>query len=150
MHALLEALVGHLAVTAGTVAGTDPDGHVLVAAGGLPAPLPARFRRTSRAAPPRLRTGDPVLLALDAERGAAYVLGRIEPFPPAAPEAADGEDVHLTGRRVVIEAAEGVELRCGDGAVTIRETGKVVVRGTEVVSRARGANKVRGASVAIN
>lgn len=52
------------------------------------------------------------------------------------------------GRR--IEARETLELRCGKASITLRRDGKVVVRGTDVVSASSGPNKVKGASIALN
>lgn len=59
-------------------------------------------------------------------------------------------EVVLDGKRVVLHAAEEIELRCGQGSVTIRADGRVVVRGTRVLSRASGTNRIRGGNVQIN
>lgn len=52
--------------------------------------------------------------------------------------------------RLVIEARSEIELRCGDSSILLTRDGKVRIRGKEVLSRASGANRVKGASVRIN
>lgn len=59
-------------------------------------------------------------------------------------------EVVVDGKRLVLKAAEEIELRCGQGSVTIRADGRVVVRGTRVLSRASGTNRIRGGNVQIN
>lgn len=52
--------------------------------------------------------------------------------------------------RIVLQGHTEVELRCGQASVTMRADGKVVIKGTELVSRASATNKIRGATVQIN
>jgi Domain of unknown function (DUF6484) len=56
----------------------------------------------------------------------------------------------LDGKRLEFEASEEVVLKCGKGSITLQAHGRVVIKGTELVSRASGGNKIRGASVSIN
>jgi hypothetical protein len=56
----------------------------------------------------------------------------------------------VDGRRVVLEARQEIVLRCGKGSITLTANGKVVIKGTELVSRSSGANKIKGALVNIN
>ena len=53
-------------------------------------------------------------------------------------------------RQLVFEAAEEIVIACGKSSITLRRDGRVVIKGTELVSRASGSNKVRGAVVQIN
>ena len=52
-------------------------------------------------------------------------------------------------KQVFIEASEEVVLRCGDASITLRNN-RVIIRGKDIVSRARRANKIRGGSVQLN
>jgi Domain of unknown function (DUF6484) len=52
--------------------------------------------------------------------------------------------------RIVLQGHTEVQLRCGSASVTMNADGKVVVKGTEVLSKASATNKIRGASVQIN
>lgn len=56
----------------------------------------------------------------------------------------------VDGKRVVLEAQDEIVLRCGKGSITVRADGKVVIKGTELVSRSSGANKIKGSVVNIN
>lgn len=58
--------------------------------------------------------------------------------------------MRLKGNKIYIEAGEEIQLTCGGGTISIDKRGKIVVRGTDVVSRARRSNKIKGGTVAIN
>ena len=60
------------------------------------------------------------------------------------------KDATLDGRTVLLDAREEILLRCGKSSILLRKDGKIIVKGTEIVSRASGTNKIRGASVKIN
>jgi hypothetical protein len=53
-------------------------------------------------------------------------------------------------KKKIIEAQEEIELRCGKSSIILKENGKVVIKGIEIVSRAARTNKIKGASVSIN
>jgi len=70
-----------------------------------------------------------------------------------------GDDEEVTNRpevalvdakRVIIEAEHEVILRCGKGSIQIRNDGKIIIKGTDLLSRSSGRQRVRGASVSIN
>ena len=56
----------------------------------------------------------------------------------------------LDGRKVSLDAKEEIVLRCGKSSVTLRKDGKIIVKGTQIVSQASGINKIKGASIRIN
>jgi hypothetical protein len=81
------------------------------------------------------------------------VLGVLQE-PAVAPEREPG-----TGRRLEVEADEDrlvlsaerqITLRCGEASITLTRAGKVILRGTYVVSRSSGCNRIKGAVVDIN
>jgi len=41
-------------------------------------------------------------------------------------------------------------LRVGDGSITIREDGKVLIKGKDLVSHAQRMNRIKGGAVSIN
>jgi hypothetical protein len=59
-------------------------------------------------------------------------------------------DARVDGRRVEIEAADEIVLRCGQASIVLRRNGRVVIRGTYVETRSRGVNRIKGGSVEIN
>ena len=64
---------------------------------------------------------------------------------------ADAEsDLNVDHRRIVIEAREEVTLKCGKGYIQLRKDGTIVIKGTRVLSRSSGTNRIKGAAVRIN
>ncbi len=62
----------------------------------------------------------------------------------------DRQTLVLDMERIVLQGHTEVQLRCGQASVTMRADGKVVVKGSELLSKASATNKIRGASVQIN
>lgn len=56
----------------------------------------------------------------------------------------------IRGRRIEIEGADEVALRCGQASITLRRNGRVVMRGAYVESRSKGTNRIKGGTVLIN
>lgn len=56
----------------------------------------------------------------------------------------------LDGESLVLHAERQIELRCGEASITLTRAGKVLIRGAYVLSRSKGANKIKGAYVDIN
>jgi len=65
-------------------------------------------------------------------------------------QAGNARNAVIDGRRMALEGAEEVTLICGKASITLTKDGRISLRGVEIVSRASGANKIRGASVSIN
>lgn len=98
---------------------------------------------------PGLALGDLVLCwrpSARAQRG--VVLGRIGPMQPKSQDPAlpnlDPPD------QLVIEARSNLTLRCGEGSITIRDDGKILIKGKDLVSHAQRMNRIKGGSVSIN
>lgn len=86
-----------------------------------------------------LTEGDLVLLLQPVANERGVVLGRIGRYRAPVPEA------HVT-----IEATETLTLKCGASSVDLRADGKLMVRGEDVLLRARGTQRIRAGTVAIN
>jgi Domain of unknown function (DUF6484) len=69
------------------------------------------------------------------------VLGLIQPLVP---------EVEADGEKLVLEARREVTLRCGKASIHLTADGRVTIRGTQVLSRSDGPNRVQGASVQLN
>ena len=63
---------------------------------------------------------------------------------------ADAMEIDADGERLLVSARQQVVLRCGDASITLNKDGKIVVKGTSVVTHADGVNRIRGGSVQIN
>jgi len=139
----------------GAWVGTDDQGRPLVSVGGRDAVV----ARCTVACPAGhgASAGEsvPALLFLedgDVER--PIIVGFIATVLAPAPTLVDMQlkpsGATLDGKRLVFEASQEVVLKCGKGSITLQANGRVVIKGTELVSRAEGTNKIRGASVSIN
>jgi len=62
----------------------------------------------------------------------------------------DNTKIIKDGDRIVFDAEKEIELRCGTSSILMKKDGKIVIKGREIISRARETNKVRGASVLLN
>jgi hypothetical protein len=60
------------------------------------------------------------------------------------------DDIFVDGKRVTFDAKEEIVLRCGKASVTLTKAGKVIIRGTYLLNRSSGVNKIKGGSVQIN
>jgi hypothetical protein len=65
------------------------------------------------------------------------VMGRIGPYPP-------------TLEHVVLESTSSMTLRCGASSIDLRADGKVMIRGEDVLVRAKGTQRIRAGTVSIN
>ncbi len=59
-------------------------------------------------------------------------------------------EILVDGKTLLLEAEERVEIRCGKSSLILRHDGKVIIKGEQVLSRARRVNKIKGGSVQIN
>ncbi len=55
----------------------------------------------------------------------------------------DGDSLQLTAQKEIV-------LRCGKGSITITRAGKIILRGTYLLNRSSGVNRIKGGSVQIN
>ncbi len=60
------------------------------------------------------------------------------------------DDVHLDGKRVVLEGKEEVVLKCGEASITLTRAGKILIRGKYLLNRSSGVNRIMGGSVQVN
>ena len=49
-----------------------------------------------------------------------------------------------------LNAKRQITLRCGKASITLTRAGKIILRGTYLVNRSSGVNKIKGGSVQIN
>jgi hypothetical protein len=105
-------------------------------------------RETTEVSPADL--GSEVVVAIgESECQAPIILGimkaRKTPVDPTSPV-----QVELDGDRVTLSADKEIVLRCGAASITLTRAGKIIIRGTHILSRSTGAHRIKGASVEIN
>jgi hypothetical protein len=149
---LLASLTAIPAVVVGRLAAASA-GVVMVEHDGNPRPArhvagievetltdPANVGREVLLAFERGDVGRPIVLAwmaLPAERAIA--------IPPGT-----RLEARVDGERVTIEGKREILLRCGQSSILLHEDGRVVIRGTNLLSRSSGINKIKGGAVRIN
>jgi len=73
------------------------------------------------------------------------------PQATAAPVSAhDPLEAVVDGRRVHIEAAQEISLRCGQASLTLTADGQILLKGNYISSHATGTQRIKGAAVRIN
>jgi hypothetical protein len=129
-------------VSVARFAGFDADGHFRVELSGPDEPMNALS--TIKLADADV--GEQVVVAYEQSGiGRLIIIGRLhERSLPSLP------GMKVDGERVVIRAEREIELRCGDASIVLTQAGKVLIRGNFVLTRSRGANKIKGAFVDIN
>ena len=91
-----------------------------------------------------LATDDAVFVWLPNDpAGEGIVLGRI-----GASRATEGPQEPPA--ELLLEARSALMLRVGDGSIEIRADGKILIKGTDLVSHATRTNRIKGGAVAIN
>lgn len=89
--------------------------------------------------------GDAVLVwRADDHADSGLILGRI------GPSHANGAAEPETPAEILLEAKHSLTLRVGDGSITIREDGKILIKGKDLVSHAQRMNRIKGGAVSIN
>ena len=66
------------------------------------------------------------------------------------PVSAIAGDLKVDGKKVVIEASDEIELKCGESSIVLTRAGKIIIRGKYLLSRSSGVNRIMGGSVQIN
>lgn len=137
-----------------TVVQVGDGGELLVDYAGGPGPLAARTLLP-------LGKGDcgrEVLLAFeDGDGRRPVVVGCVQPAPrngqdaqTLALERVDVDRLVVDGQAVNISARKEIVLQCGQASITLNRNGKVVIRGSKIITHASGVNKIKGAAVSIN
>jgi hypothetical protein len=92
----------------------------------------------------RLREGDEVVVLPSPQRQErGCVLGRIR-------RRAQVTSQQLTPDTLILEAGKELVLRVGEGSITIRADGKILIKGKDLVSHAKRTNRIKGGSVSLN
>jgi hypothetical protein len=146
------------AAAVGRIVGVDSGGRALVVVGGrFESPLIARSliqvdqgALSDLSALPAVavifENGDPSLPII-----AGWLHQRIVSSPAeAVPAQSTEETAVLDAKRILLRADVEFELLCGASSILLRRDGHVVIKGAQLVSRASGSNKIKGATVDIN
>jgi hypothetical protein len=138
-------------VVAARLHGFDGDDHPLLSdVPGLPHEL---IRARTTVSLRREQIGASVVLVFEnGDLRRPIVLGVIQDAGPLrpVPETAPLVSVDRDDDRIELTAERQIVLRCGEASITLTRAGKVIIKGTYVLSRSSGYNKIKGAAVDIN
>jgi Domain of unknown function (DUF6484) len=73
-----------------------------------------------------------------------------EEMPQTEGVPAQAVEAHVDGKRVVLEGADEIVLKCGQASITLRRNGKLIIKGTYVETHSTGVNRIKGGSVQVN
>jgi hypothetical protein len=94
--------------------------------------------------------------AEDRGREAALLFEDGDPSQPiligllATPNARAARAASCDDERLVLKANREIVLECGDASITLTRAGKVLIRGTYVLSRSSGVNLITGGVIHLN
>jgi hypothetical protein len=99
-----------------------------------------------------------VLLFEEGDLQKPIVMGLIQHQNPADSHSEDnvGDEkpspvaVEIDGDRLIFVAEKEIVLRCGQASITLTRAGKILIRGTYLLNRSSGVNRIKGGSVQIN
>ena len=119
---------------------------------------PCYFLRTSAGSLPPMNTDDHVIYRVpEFDEAYGVVIGVIEKYMPLNEKVAKKvkqRDVKqmttLEDKVLHIKADDGLVIECGKSSIILTKDGKVQIKGMDLLSRARGMNKIKGAGVNIN
>jgi hypothetical protein len=100
----------------------------------------------------RAQRGSTVVVVFEGgDRRRPIVLGvLLDAAPARSASAAVPVTVQADETRLVLSAEREIVLRCGDASITLTRAGKVLIKGTYVLSRSSGYNRLKGAAIDIN
>lgn len=145
-------------VVVGTLAGINDSGRPLVRHALDPSGRVSLARTTVPIRPEQVDR-DVVIAFESGDITRPIVLGVL--FRPDDPEPADPRvttppvrrpivQATLDGEQLILTAQNELVLRCGKASLTLTRAGKILIRGTYLLSRSSGVNRVKGGSVQIN
>ena len=152
MHEIQTKIMAHTSKIDGVVIGSlsvlDGSGGGRVDYPGNPSegPLPAR----SLVALEKDRVGREVALQFeDGDPAKPIIMGFLH-RPGNEPAIRKPVSVEIDGETLTFKADKEIVLQCGKASLTLTRAGKILLRGTYVLNRSSGANKIKGGSVEIN
>ncbi|MEE9356148.1 MAG: DUF6484 domain-containing protein [Methylococcaceae bacterium] len=78
------------------------------------------------------------------------VIGRIQHPEEIVQPSEQTICAELDNERIEFIAKKEIVLRCGKASLTLTKAGKIILRGSYVLSRSTGVNRIKGGSVQIN
>ena len=124
-------------------------GHIHIVVPGLSMLEPMVARSTVQIT--QVDVGREVLVVFEAgDARRPYIVGLIWEQRQNLPAQAESIEAKVDGEQVMIEGKKEIVLKCGKASITLTRAGKVLIRGSYVLSRSSGVNRIKGGSVQVN
>jgi hypothetical protein len=151
-------------IAKGKIIGFNQHGAIIVEPDDGGTAIPCYCIRNALSPLPVYAIGDLVAFSAADDGSEGYILGLIEPYITCTEErrtveSGDSELIQLDkknkrivfkGKSIKIDADEDIVIVCGKSSLRMSKDGEVTVRGTKLLSRSSGSNKIKGASVMLN
>ncbi|RPI72407.1 MAG: hypothetical protein EHM45_22290 [Desulfobacteraceae bacterium] len=155
---LLSGLKGNSGIIIGRIVKTVNQRRLLVDfPGNSGDPVPARMTRSFKSKTNQADTlvDRQVLLVLENNDPALPIIidmiySLVDEITEASLDTQKPQEALIDGKRIILEAEEEIVLRCGQASILLKKDGQIVIRGTNLLSRSSGPNKVKGATIAFN
>jgi hypothetical protein len=124
----------------------DPSGRIMLAR----TTVPVSLEQVDREVVIAFESGDierPIILGLLCRTDART---SVEPTAPQPTISQPMLQATVDGDRLVLTAQKEIVIQCGEASITLTRAGKVLLRGTYLLSQSSGVNRIRGGSVLIN
>jgi len=91
-----------------------------------------------------------ILLFEDGDVTRPLLVGLVQ--VPSVPQVKSDKklDVTLDGQQITLTGEREICLRCGEASITLTRAGKVLIKGTYLLSKSTGPNRIKGGSVQLN
>jgi hypothetical protein len=143
-------------ILTGHLQGIDDEGRVLFAPEnheGPPIPVAIGLTLSDGALVPAARNQQRALVVRTNDNPPRLVLiGLVrERVSTSARDAAPGQlELKMDGETLRLSAQHEIELKCGNASLILRQSGRVILKGTHVVTTSTGPVKVKGATIDLN
>jgi len=135
------------AMSIATVVGVSDEGDLIVNPDGTAAAVTAALLESCAHIRDESYVGRRVLVgAVEGSGSGLLVMGLLE----LGPDERDDVEVSNSEDVLMLEANREIRIKCGQGSITLKQDGSIVMRGRRLISRASEEQKIKGATVRIN
>lgn len=91
-----------------------------------------------------------ILLFEDGDVTRPILVGLVQPPSASRPKSDRMLDITLDGQQITLTGEQEICLRCGEASITLTRAGKVLIKGTYLLSKSTGPNRIKGGSIQLN